>query len=174
VAALVRGSVDIGFFAVDPSRGEAIAFTTPYVFIEGNYLVRENSSIFSNDEVDKDGIRVAVGAGSAYDLHLSRTLRQAEIVRVSTSPTVVDNMLASDLEVAAGVKQQLAADAGRLGGLRLLPESFMRIRQAMGIAKTRGESAAVLLDSYVTELKSSTFIADALTRHCIEGVSLAP
>jgi polar amino acid transport system substrate-binding protein len=58
--------------------------------------------------------------------------------------------------------------------LRLLTDNFMVIRQAMGIAKTRGEPASVWLNSFVAEMKSSTFIADALTRHRIEGASLAP
>jgi polar amino acid transport system substrate-binding protein len=174
VTAIIQGDADIGFFAIDPVRGAGVAFTTPYVLIEGNYLVRNDSPIFTNDEVDKPGIRVSVGAASAYDLHLTRALSQAEIVRAPTSAAVVDTFLANNLEVAAGVKQQLEADARRLGGLRLLADHFMVIRQAMGIAKTRGEPASVWLNSFVTEMKSSPFIADALTRHRIEGASLAP
>ncbi|MEY4693620.1 MAG: hypothetical protein RLZZ95_69, partial [Pseudomonadota bacterium] len=87
----VRGEqADIGFFAIDPLRGEGIAFTSPYVLIEGSYLVPEKSPIHSNEEVDRQGIRVTVGKGSAYDLFLTRELKLAEIVRAPTSPTVVD------------------------------------------------------------------------------------
>lgn len=40
----VTGEVaDIGFFAIDPLRGAGIAFTAPYVLIEGAYLVRGDS-----------------------------------------------------------------------------------------------------------------------------------
>ncbi|MGE5866245.1 MAG: transporter substrate-binding domain-containing protein, partial [Rhizobacter sp.] len=125
VEAVTADEADIGFFAVDPVRGAGIAFTPPYVLIEGCYLVHDASALHRNEEVDRPGHRVAVGLGSAYDLHLSRDLEHAAIVRAPTSPTVVDTFLAEGLEVAAGVRQQLEADARRVGGLRLLEGHFM-------------------------------------------------
>lgn len=168
------GQADIGFFAVDPARGEGIRFTAPYVIIEGGYLVREGSSLKSNDEVDRPGTRVMVGRGSAYDLFLSRTLKAAQIMRAPTSPTVVERMLAENAEVAAGVKQQLQADAARLSGLRLLPGRFMVIEQAMGLAAGRGEAAEQFLRAFVERAKSSGFVEAALKRHGIEGALVAP
>ncbi|MFZ3287191.1 MAG: transporter substrate-binding domain-containing protein, partial [Telluria sp.] len=121
VEAVTREAADIGFFAIDPLRGEGISFTAAYVLIEGAYLVPSGSPIQSNEEVDRAGLRVAVGKGSAYDLHLTRELKHAEIVRAPTSPTVVDVFMEQQLDVAAGVKQQLQADAARVPNLRLLP-----------------------------------------------------
>lgn len=72
VQAVVAEQADIGFFAIDPVRGANIAFTAPYVLIEGFYLVSENSPIQSNDDVDAEHNRVVVGKGSAYDLYLTR------------------------------------------------------------------------------------------------------
>jgi polar amino acid transport system substrate-binding protein len=172
VQAVAEDRADVGFFAVDPLRGEHIAFTAPYVLIEGYYLVRDASPIHDNDAVDRPGIRVAVGTGSAYDLYLTRTLKHAEIVRGSTSPEVVHTFLRDGLEVAAGVKQQLEADAQRLGGLRLLGQRFMVIEQAMGVAKTRGEQAAAWLDGFVAKQIASGFVAAAVRRHRIVGVAV--
>lgn len=115
-----------------------------------------------------------VGQGSAYDLYLSRALKQAQILRSPTSPTVVDTFIAEGAEVAAGVKQQLEADALRVGGVRLLPGRFMVIQQAMGLPKGRGEAAAALLRAYVEDMKASGFVAQALQRHGIQGASVAP
>lgn len=165
---------DFGFFAVDPLRGEKIAFTAPYVLIEGFYLVRDDSPIQSNRDVDLPHNRVAVGKGSAYDLFLTRELKQAPIVRAPSSPTVVPTFLEQNLEVAAGVKQQLEADAAKTAGLRLLGERFMVIRQAMGTPKSRGSAAAAALSAFVEEMKASGFVADALARHGIAGASVAP
>jgi polar amino acid transport system substrate-binding protein len=171
----VRGEqADIGFFAIDPLRGEGIAFTSPYVLIEGSYLVPDKSPIHSNEEVDRQGIRVTVGKGSAYDLFLTRELRQAEIVRAPTSPTVVDVFVEQMLEVAAGVKQQLEADMNRFSGYRLLPGRFMVIQQAMGTPKSRGPEAAAYLANFVEDMKVSGFVAEALHRHGIQGASVAP
>ncbi|MDB5928850.1 MAG: transporter substrate-binding protein, partial [Polaromonas sp.] len=111
VEAVTAEQADIGFFAIDPLRGEGIAFTAAYVLIEGAYLVRADSPLQSNEEVDQAGHRVVAGKGSAYDLYLTRELKQAQILRSPTSPTVVDTFIESGAEVAAGVKQQLQADA---------------------------------------------------------------
>jgi polar amino acid transport system substrate-binding protein len=174
VDAVTAEQADIGFFAIDPVRGQGIAFTDAYVLIEGAYLVRDESPLRDRAEVDRAGHRVTVGKGSAYDLYLTRELKQAQIVRAPTSPAVVDTFLAEGTEVAAGVKQQLEADMRRLRGLRLLPGSFMVIRQAMGLPKGRGEAAADVLRAFVEDMKASGFVAEALRRHRIEGAAVAP
>ncbi|WP_322050157.1 ABC transporter substrate-binding protein [Paraburkholderia bannensis] len=174
VEAVSDERADFGFFAVDPKRGETIAFTAPYVLIEGFYLVREDSPVRTNADVDTANHRVAVGKGSAYDLFLTRELKAAQIVRAPTSPAVVQTFIEQGLEVAAGVKQQLQADASKVGGLRLLDQRFMVIRQAMGVARSRGEQAAAVLADFVEQKKASGFVGDALARHGIEGASVAP
>lgn len=171
----VRGEqADIGFFAIDPLRGEGIAFTPPYVLIEGSYMVPEASAIQANEEVDRPGVRVTVGKGSAYDLFLSRTLQAAEIVRAPSSPAVVEVFVEQKLEVAAGVKQQLQADLARFPGHRMLPGRFMVIQQAMGLPQSRGAEAAQALAAFVQEMKASGFVDEALARHGIQGASVAP
>jgi polar amino acid transport system substrate-binding protein len=117
---------------------------------------------------------VAVGSGSAYDLYLTRELQHALIVRAPSSPAVTDFFVAQALDVAAGVKQQLQADALRYPDLRLLPGHFMVIQQALGVTKERGEAAATALHRYVEEMKASGFVREALERHGIQGASVAP
>lgn len=173
VAAVTANEADIGFFAIDPLRGAGISFTSPYVLIEGFYLVNNDSPIIDNTDVDQPHNRVAVGKGSAYDLFLSRELKRAEIVRAPTSPAVVQAFVGQNLEVAAGVKQQLESDARGIPGLRLLNERFMVIQQAMGTPKGRGEAAAATLHAFVETMKSSGVVANALSRHGIVGASVA-
>nr|WP_198980767.1 ABC transporter substrate-binding protein [Herbaspirillum sp. ASV7] len=174
VEAVAAEQADFGFFAIDPVRGQQIAFTAPYVLIEGYYLVKHDSPLQTNDEVDRAGQRVVVGKGSAYDLYLTRELKQATILRAPTSPAVVQHFLQEGAEVAAGVKQQLEQDAGKIGGLRLLNERFMVIQQAMGTPKSRGPEAAAFLAGFVEQMKASGFVAAALARHGISGASVAP
>lgn len=171
VETVADGRADVGFFAVDPGRGADIAFTEPYVLIEGCYLVRQDSPIRHNSDVDAPDTRIAAGAGSAYDLFLTRELEHAALVRVPTSPAVVAAFIGQGLEVAAGVKQQLQADAARHEGLRLIEEPFMVIRQAMGIAKARGDLAARYLRAFIDDLRASGFVREALARHGIEGAT---
>lgn len=174
VDGVIQGIADIGFFAIDPLRGVDIAFTAPYVLIEGAYLVRTDSLITENCQVDDSKNRVVVGNGSAYDLYLTRELRNAHIVRAITSPTVVDLFMREGLEVAAGVRQQLESDMKRFPDLRVLPGRFMQIQQAMGVPKSYGEEALGVLDDFILFMKSSGFVGDSLKKHGIEGVSVAP
>ncbi len=174
VDAVASERADIGFFAIDPLRGQDINFTNPYILIEGSYLVRDNSTIKFNEEVDVVGRSVVVGRGSAYDLFLTRELKSAQIFRAETSPKVVDFFLQGGYDVAAGVKQQLESDAQRLGGVRLLPGRFMVIQQAMGCPKSRGDMAAHFLSKFVENMKTSQFVANSLITHQIKGASVAP
>jgi len=174
VDAVKAEQADIGFFAIDPLRGEGIRFTAPYVLIEGCYLVRADSPLQGNAEVDAAGRSVMVGKGSAYDLFLTRELKAATILRAPSSPAVVQSFLDEPADVAAGVKQQLEADAARLGGLRLLPGCFMVIQQAMGLPAGRGAAAQAVLAAFVEDMKGSGFVAEALRRHGIQGAAVAP
>ena len=167
------GMWDIAFVALDPKRAAEINQSPPYVQIEGAYLVRQNSPLRSNDEVDRKGNRVVVGHNSAYDLHLTRAFKQAEIVRTPTSAAVVDTMLKDNYEVAAGVKQQLENDARRVGGVRVLPGRFMVINQAMASRRGR-EAGARYLREFVEEMKASGFVAKAIERHKQPSAIVAP
>jgi len=167
------GAWDIAFVARDPARARDIDFTAPYVIIEGGYLVRQDSPLESIDAVDREGIRVAVGRGSAYDLYLSRALKRAQIVRSPTSPAVIDLFLNEKLDVAAGVKQQLQIFAASRPGLRVMDGHFMVIEQAM--ATPRGRPAgARYLDAFVREMKTTGFVAASLEKSGQREASVAP
>ncbi|HEY6354589.1 MAG TPA: ABC transporter substrate-binding protein [Burkholderiaceae bacterium] len=173
VLATIDQSWDVAFLAIDPERARDMLQTNPYVIIEGAYLVAADSPIRSNDEVDRDGVRIAVGKGSAYDLYLSRALKHAQIVYAPTSPAVTDLFVAQKLDVAAGVKQQLQADAKRLPGLRVLDGRFMVIQQAMATQRGR-DTGAAYLNQFIEDLKASQFIEQSLARHGIQGAAVAP
>jgi polar amino acid transport system substrate-binding protein len=172
VEGIRAGAWDVGFFAIDPVRAADTDFTAPYLLIEGAFLVPEASPITRNEDVDRAGVRVAAAKGSAYDLYLTRALKQATLVHAPTSQAVTDTLLAQKLDVAAGVKQQMQADAKRLPGLRLLDGRFMEIRQAMALPRGRAAGAAYLRE-FIEEMKASGFIAESLRRHGVEGAVVA-
>jgi polar amino acid transport system substrate-binding protein len=174
VEAVRSDLADIGFFAIDPLRSEGIAFSAPYILIEGAYLVREEAPFVENAQVNQTRTRVVVGKGSAYDLFLSRELKAAQILRAPSPAAVLPYFLEQNADVAAGIKPQLAADAARLGGLRLLPGRFMVIEQAMGLPADHGEAAHDALREFVEQAKTSGFVAQALERHGIQGALVAP
>lgn len=175
VDAVKTGEIDLVFVAIDPVRGADISYTPAYIQIEGAYMVKADSTINNNEEVDAVGNEIVVGKGSAYDLYLSREIKNAALLRAASSQAVVDDFMSGQGNVAAGVKQQLESDAKRYQGLRMLPGRFMVINQAIGIPKTRThyEGTIAYLSNVITELKQSGFIADAMNRHNIQGAKVA-
>jgi polar amino acid transport system substrate-binding protein len=164
---------DVAFLAIDPVRSNEITFTAPYVLIEGTYLVPDASPLRAIEDVDRAGVRVSVGRGSAYDLYLSRALQHAQLVRVATSAEAMDAFLHDGLEAAAGVKQPIVAFAGTHPGLRVLPGRFMVIEQAVGIPKSH-DTGSPYVRAFVEEMKASGFVAKALAASGQADASVAP
>ncbi len=172
---LKSGAWDIAFIAIEPARAAEIEFTTPYVLIEGTYMVLKDSPLKAIDDVDKPGIRIAVGRGSAYDLYLTRTLTNATLVRAQTGGgrAMIDLFLADKLEAVAGVRQALQVYARTDPNMRIMDGRFQVIRQAMGTPKGR-TAAAAYLRGFVEEMKASGFIADGLKRSGQTDATIAP
>ena len=171
--AVKAGAWDVAFLAIDPARAEDIDFTAAYVHIEGTYLVRGDAPYRAVAELDREGIRIAVGLKTAYDLYLSREIRHATLVRGPSSPAAIEQFVADELEAAAGVRQPLEKYAAAHPGLRVLSESFMVIRQASGVPKGRALARAYLAD-FIEEAKRSGFVAKALAESGVGEVTIAP
>jgi polar amino acid transport system substrate-binding protein len=168
-----QGAWDLCFLAIDPVRAQGILFTAPYVVIEGTYLVPQASPLRSIEEVDRPGLRIAVGRGSAYDLHLTRALGHAELVRAPSSPEAIEVFRRDRLDAAAGVKQPLAGYARAHPDTRLIPGRFMVIEQAVGIPQGR-DAALPWLRAFVEEMKASGFVARALAESGQADAEVAP
>jgi polar amino acid transport system substrate-binding protein len=171
--ALKSGAWDIAFLAIDPARASEISFTAPYVIIEGTYMVPADSPLRTIGDVDRDGVRVAVGNKSAYDLYLTRTIKRAALVRAPTSEAAIELFGRDKLEVAAGVRQPLEEFAAKNPDVRMIEGRFMVIEQAMGTPKGRAAGAAYLR-GFVEEMKASGFVADALRRSNQTDAVVAP
>ena len=156
---------DVAFLAIEPVRAAEIAFTAPYVLIEGTYMVRRDSPLKEIGDVGRPGIRIAVGPKSAYDLYLSRTLKHATLERaeVGGGEAMIRLFLRDKLDAAAGVRQPLEEYARANPDMRVMDGKFQEIRQAMGTPQGRPAGAAYL-KAFVEEMKASGFVADALTR----------
>lgn len=173
--AMQQGQLDVAFIAVEPARAAELDFTAPYVLIEATYMVPKDSPLKTVADVDRAGVRVAVGRGSAYDLYLTRTLKNATIVRSATGGccSMIDLFVADKLEAVAGVRQQLVAHSGKDPAMRIMSDRFMDVPQAVATPKGRKATPA-FLHAFVEEVKASGFVADALKRSGQVGALVAP
>jgi len=164
---------DVCFLAIEPARAAVIGFTAPYVIIEGTYMVGADSPLKSIADVDRDGVRIAVARGSAYDLYLSRQLQHATLVRYPSPPLAMQSFLADKLDAAAGVKQQLLQVAKGNPNLRVMDGRFQEIREAMGTPLGR-DAGLKYLRAFVEEMKASGFVKKGLERAGQADAVVAP
>ncbi|MFJ4833496.1 transporter substrate-binding domain-containing protein [Streptomyces sp. NPDC088747] len=169
--AMTTGRADLCFLAIEPVRAAEVAFTEPYVVIDGVYAVPRESDLTTVADVDRAGVRVGVQRGSAYDLYLSRTLGHAGLVRGEEG---FDELLAQGVEALAGIRQPLTEYVAARPGLRLVEGRFMQIRQAVGTTPSRRPETVRFLRDLVEELKADGFIAEALRRADQSEALLAP
>lgn len=159
--ALDKGLWDLAFLAIEPERAVKIDFSPPYVTLEGTYLVRAGAPFHKASDLDRPGVRIAVGRGAAYDLFLTRTLKRAELRRAPTGESSIDQFLTDGLEAAAGVRQALVERAQANPGLRVLDDRFTAIQQAMGTPRGR-QAGAAYVSAFIEEMKTSGAVRKAL------------
>ncbi|MFE0105891.1 transporter substrate-binding domain-containing protein [Streptomyces sp. NPDC059009] len=169
--AMATGRADLCFLAVEPAREAEVAFTAPYVVIEGVYVVPQDADFTEAADVDRDGVRIGVKKGSAYDLFLTRTLRHATVVRGAEG---VDTFREEGLEAGAGIRQPMTAYVAAHPEVRLIEDRFMQIRQAVGTTKGRRPETVRFLAEVVEELKGSGFVAESLRRAGQDDGLVAP
>jgi len=167
------GAWDVAFLGAEPQRAADIAFTAAYLEIPSTYLVPAGSPIRSVDEVDREGVRIAVAEQSAYGLYLARTIKHARLVMTKGLDGSFDAFVNQKLEALAGLRPRLLTDVAKLPGARVLDGQFTGVQQAIGTPKSR-EAAAKYLRAFVEEVKASGLVAEAISRSGVAGVSVAP
>jgi polar amino acid transport system substrate-binding protein len=171
--AMEQQAWDVAFLAIEPERATKINFSAPYVFIDGTYLVKAGAPMQHVGDMDKAGLRIAVGRGAAYDLFLSRTLKNAELVRAPTSAAAFDVFKAQGLDAVAGVRQALMDMKGTSADYRVMDDSFTRIEQAIAVPRGKEEGARYI-QVFIAEMKRSGAVRRALDADGQTGATVAP
>ena len=163
--ALAKGDVDVGFIAIEPKRAAAGRLHPALRPDPGHLHGAQGFAAQGRRDVDKPGIRIAVGLASVYDLYLTRTLKHATLVRakVGGAAAGIPVFLEQKLEVAAGVREALDAYAKDHPDMRVMTGAFEEIRQAMGTQKVKPAGAAYV-HAFVEAMKANGMVADALKR----------
>lgn len=171
--AAASGEWDVSFQAAEASRAGEITFTAAFAEIEATYLVPPGSSVRKIEDVDRSGVRVAVPGKSALDQILTRTLKNAQLVRAQGFDGAVHTFVSESLDALAGLRPRLIIDAESLPGSRVLEDRFAALSQAIGTPRER-EEAARYLREFVEDAKASGLITKAIEKAGIRGMSVAP
>lgn len=167
-----KGVWDVGFLGAEPKRANEIDFTAAYVEIEATYLVPPDSPLQSIADVDREGVRVAVPAKSAYELYLSRTLKHAKLVLEQGADNAFKRFVGDKLEALAGLKPRLVTDHDKLPGSRIIEGRFTAVQQAAGTPKGRAAGAAYLRE-FIEDVKATGLVARTIENNGVRGLTVA-
>jgi polar amino acid transport system substrate-binding protein len=170
--AATSGAWDVGFLGAEPQRAAEIDFTAAYVEIEATYLVPPGSPLTTVDEVDREGVRIAISGKSAYDLYLTRNLKHAQLMREQGADNAFKRFVSDKLEALAGLRPRLLTDHDNLSGSRILDGNFMAVQQAAGTPKGRPAGARYLRE-FIEDIKASGLVAQAIERNSVRGLTVA-
>ncbi len=155
---------DVAFTGVDPDGDGTLAFSQPYLDSDGTFLVPDKSPLRAIAEVDREGVRVAVSEKSTLDLHLTRTLKRAQLVRAPGAGGALALFNAGKADVLAGVRQQLQSVKAKNPDARIMDGRFMVIAQGIALPKARA-GAVAYLNVFVDDVKTSGLVAQAIERN---------
>ena len=171
--AVKSGAWDVAFLAGEAQRASVIAFTAPYLEIETTYLVPAGSPLRKIEDVDREGVRIAVGAKGGPDLALSRILKRAQLVRAPTTAAAAKLFATEKLDALAGLKPGLVVEAEKMPGSRVLDGRFSLVGQAAGTHKDRLAGAQYLAE-FIEDIKASGLVAKVIEKNGVRGVTIAP
>ena len=165
---------DIGLIGAEPARAAKILLTAAYAEIEATYLVRAGSPLATIADIDRPGVRIAVLAGSAYDLWLARNISQATLVRSESAAGASQLFADGEADALAGLRPGLGRDAQRNPGSRILDGQFTAMQQAVGTLR-KSTAGAAFLSGFIEEAKASGLVQRLIEANGMAGrLSIAP
>lgn len=167
------GAWEISVLGDEPERAKVLDFAPPLTEIAATYLVPAGSTIRSVGEVDRAGIRIVSPAKSAYDLYLTRTIKNAQLVQIAGSRAAEQHFIREKLDVMAGLRPALLELAPTVPGSRILEGNFTVVRHTVCIPKGR-DAAAAYLRELVEDVKASGLVAKWIEKSGVKGLSVAP
>ena len=175
IDAIKAHTADIGFLAFDATRAAEVDFSQPYSLAYNSYVVLADSSLRSAADLDRPGVRIAAPKGDSGELYLGRTLKQAELKSIAgLNPDAAQKMLvAGEIDAYATNRQRLSEMAARFPNLRVLPDNFFAVEQAIIVAKGNAAGAGSL-NQFIDSVRASGFLKTTLDAARLSGVEVAP
>lgn len=179
VAKLVDGAKshewDVAFLGYEEERAAWMEFTAPYLELRSSYLVLGESPIESIDQVDRPGYRVGTSDRSTLERYLTRNLKRAQLVRLS-SPVTVDGaqlLRSGKLDALSGTRLTLLQVARKLPNSRILDGHFAPVHHVLAVAKGR-PAGVEYAKEFIEYAKASGLVQQAIVRAELREVTVAP
>ena len=161
---------DVAVLAIEQGRAESVAFSPPMTEIEATYAVRKDAPFRTVAEVDASGVRIAAANKAGYELYLTRTLKNATLIRTKQLEGAIVEFNAHRADAVAGLRPAILEAMDKLPDARLLDGNFMTVNHGIATPRARGKGADCA-KAIVDDLNASGFVARSIAKHGIQGLS---
>ncbi len=164
---------DVAFLAIDRERSSVMDFSRPYLEALNTCLVPAGSGIRTLADIDRPGVRIGVGQGDAIDLHFTRTLKHAQLVRTTGGlPAALELIKSGRADAYVANTHRLLELSARLPGSRVLDGSVLAAQQAIAVPKGRSAGLAYV-NQFLAQARTSGFVQRSIERANLRGVKVA-
>jgi polar amino acid transport system substrate-binding protein len=167
---------DIGLLAYEAGRARQVDYAGPYLLMGSTYLLPSASPIQTAADADRSGVKIAAVAGNAPTIYLQQHLKNATVIPWKAAPPyeeIIKMFANGSIDAYAGNRTRLTEAAAHYPGLRVAQDNFTVLEQNLVVA--RGDSAKLkIVDAFLNEARSTTFLKDMLVRAKLVGVEAPP
>jgi polar amino acid transport system substrate-binding protein len=174
IAALRNGTADITFLAPTPERVGLIDFGPAFMEMEMTLIVPGNSPINSHADADQPGRKIVAYERTAVEEMAKKKLTKATIVPVPIFgyKQAFELIKSGEADAFADLRDALLSYQPELPGSRIVPGNYGSNALAIGYAKERPLSAAVVKE-FTAAAIASGFVTRAIDKAGVRG-AVAP
>ena len=174
-AGIQSGKFDIwNLSGITLPRATAVGYTDPVTNHGLSVITKKSKHPGLKDwsDLDKKGRKLSVTFGSNTDLYLTRAVRNAEIVRLKSSPECFSAMMTGKVDAYASTIDSLKVLAKDNAGTYVAPGEFGRNNVAFPV-KINDQVWINWLNFFVTEMKMTGAIGQLLEKHGLDSSFVA-
>jgi polar amino acid transport system substrate-binding protein len=161
---------DVALGPRDLSRTGQLAFSDVFMEADNSYVAKAGVPLRTAQDVDRAGIKIAVAQGSTLDGFLTRTIKNAEIVRVPSGPAAAREALSfGRADVYAEGTSLGYRIAAELPGATVLIGRFNAAQMSIAVPKAN-VAALGWLNDFLSAAKRDGLIVEAIKRAGLRGV----
>lgn len=165
------GEWDVAISVVNAERRAEFDQSPTIMLDEATFLVPVASSIRSIADADRPGTRIVVVRNNPTDMHLSRNIKNAELVRADNENASIEYVRAGRADVMALARWNVPRRLEALPGFRSLDENFAAQPVAFSMAKGK-RNGLECLKLFASEMLSSGLMRAAVAKAGLVGITL--
>jgi polar amino acid transport system substrate-binding protein len=165
---------DIGIGPQTPLVADKANFVVDLYLNDYLFVTAPGSQFADAVQVDRPGVKIGVGLNSYSDQYLSRTIKSAELVRMTGAGNSIEALRTGKVNVWAASASNVEQAVKQVPGTKLVPGAFTSDSSMVILPKGRSSTAQAKIAEIIAEAKKAGIVTKAIEQTGTKGVRAAP